>query len=244
MPTFVLIRLEAPMMSFSAPMIDNFGATADFPAASQMTGLLANALGYDFSEHERTQRLQERLRYAARLDRPGVLKHDFQTAMIGAKDQAYTSRGRVHGRAGGDSFDGAVLRNRPYLADASCLVAAGLAPGQSGEVSVEDLASALRNPARPLFIGRKAFLPSAPLFAGLTEAATPLDALRAAPFPDPDKPLTAMWDVEDAGDEIDFFAEDVVSDRRNWLDQIHVGKRTIRQGLLYPLSLDSTMKGA
>ena len=40
------MRLEAPLSSYGAEAIDNFGVVDDFPAASMLTGLLANALGW------------------------------------------------------------------------------------------------------------------------------------------------------------------------------------------------------
>ena len=48
--------------------------------------------------------------------------------------------------------------------------------------TLEELADALREPARPLFIGRKPCLPSAPLFADFIEAETTLDALLKHPL--------------------------------------------------------------
>ena len=41
----LLLRLDAPLMSFGAPMVDSNGVIQEFPALSMLTGLLGNALG-------------------------------------------------------------------------------------------------------------------------------------------------------------------------------------------------------
>ena len=67
----LILRFDAPLMSFGAPIVDNQGEIQPYPALSMMTGLLGNALGFDHSEFDRLERLQERLRYASRQDRRG-----------------------------------------------------------------------------------------------------------------------------------------------------------------------------
>src|SRR5215813_9680694 len=42
----LILRLEAPLMSFGGDMIDANGPTLDFPLASLVIGLMANALGW------------------------------------------------------------------------------------------------------------------------------------------------------------------------------------------------------
>ena len=100
----LIMRLESPLMAFGGETIDNYGVIRPFPAASMLTGLLANALGWRRVERERHQALQNRLVFAARIDREpagGVRMTDFQTAQLGANDQGWTTRGRPEGRAGG-----------------------------------------------------------------------------------------------------------------------------------------------
>src|SRR3954465_10821725 len=98
---FLLLRLETPLLAFGGEAVDARGVIADFPAASMITGLLANALGFRRSEGERLQRLQDRLIFAARIDRDGERITDFQTAQLGRNDLSWTTRGRPEGRAGG-----------------------------------------------------------------------------------------------------------------------------------------------
>ena len=179
------LNLESPLMSFGGETIDNYGVIRRFPAASMLTGLFANALGWRRVEREGHQRLQDRLVFAARIDREpagGVRLTDFQTAQLNKGDRGWTTRGTPEGRAGGTrTYDAPHLRYRDYFADMRVTVALRLEP-KDEEPTLEDLADALREPARPLFIGRKPCLPSAPLFTGYVEAVNTLDALLKLPL--------------------------------------------------------------
>ena len=42
----LIMRLESPLMAFGGEAIDNLGVIRSFPAASMLTGMLANALGW------------------------------------------------------------------------------------------------------------------------------------------------------------------------------------------------------
>ena len=42
---WLVLHLEAPLLAFGGVAIDQIGIIRDFPAASMLTGLLANALG-------------------------------------------------------------------------------------------------------------------------------------------------------------------------------------------------------
>lgn len=66
---WLVLRLEAPLLAFGGVTIDHVGITRDFPAQSMLTGLLANALGWERTEWEKHQALQDRLVFAARRDR-------------------------------------------------------------------------------------------------------------------------------------------------------------------------------
>ena len=104
--------------------IDNLGVIRWFPSASLLTGLRANALGWRRIERERHQRLQDRLVFAARIDREpagGVRMTDFQTAAINNTEQSWTTQGRPEGRGGGTYQNH--LRYRDYFADMRVTVA-------------------------------------------------------------------------------------------------------------------------
>ena len=101
MPRFLLLRLEGPLLAFGGEVVDARGVIVDFPGRSMLTGLFANALGWHRTERDRHARLQERLLFAARIDRQGTHLTDFQTAQLGAGDKGWTTRGRPEGRTGG-----------------------------------------------------------------------------------------------------------------------------------------------
>ena len=117
----LLLNLQSPLMSFGGEVIDNFGVIRWFPSASMLTGLLANALGWRRVDRDLHQRLQDRLVFAARIDREpagGVRLRDFQTAQLDKADRGWTTRGRPEGRAGGaGTYAAPHLRYRDYFAD-------------------------------------------------------------------------------------------------------------------------------
>lgn len=181
MPAHLLLRLEAPLMSFGTTAVDHRRPVQAWPAVSMLTGLLANALGWDRSQAAAMNRLQARIRWAARIDRPGVLLNDFQTAQLAKDDKGWTTRGVVETRGGGDaSYDSPHLRYRDYRADASVLVALRL--DSVDEVpTLIDLVKAVDSPQRPLFLGRKGCLPATRVSLGVVDAADAVAALAHAP---------------------------------------------------------------
>ena len=221
----LLLVLEAPLMSFGREMVDALGPVSDFPAASMLTGLLANALGWRREQRDAHAALQGRLRFTVRLDRAGEMFTDFQTAQLGKGDVGWTTRGRREGRAG-DSYSSPHIRLRDFTADASaaialCLETAGEPP------TVDDLAAALRHPARPLFLGRKPCLPSRPVLHGIGDHDDLLTALAAIPRAEDAAPMSLVQLPEDVaavpGDELRS-----ISDERDWISGVHGGGRTVR----------------
>jgi len=245
MPEHLVLRLDAPLMSFGAPIIDNYGRIERFMSASTLAGLLANALGFDHCQYTETQTLQSRLRFAQRCDKPGRLMTDFQTVALGQEflksASAWTTWGRLDERKGGpDAREGTHIRYRDHLADAVYTLAFRLEPiGDSP--TLDDCARALEQPARPLFIGRKPCLPATPLLLTRLEAPSPLDVLVSVCRVDTartginnDEGLAAWWSPEDGGPEIEPSREIFITDQRDWKNQIHCGERVIRHGLIFP----------
>lgn len=234
MPRHLLLRLEAPLISFGGETIDNFGVIRDFPALSMMTGLFANALGWRREECELHDRLQSRLLIGSRLNMPIQRLTDFQTAQLGKDDKGWTNWGVPEERRGGaDSYKSPHLRYRDYHASLNVLAALRLEPSDDAP-TLDDLAVALDRPARPLFIGRKPCLPSQRIFAGWQEADNVLHALQLADLPQTDgtQSLRMQWpDGEGslAGDRmID------LCDERNWTSGVHGGWRPVREGSFTP----------
>ena len=227
----ILLRLDAPLMAFGAPIVDQHGVTGDVPLPSMITGLLANALGYRRTDFGLLQRLQDRLILAARWDRPGERFRDFQTAELNAADRGWTTRGRPEGRAGGaGTYAGKHIRHRWHQADALVTVALRLDP-EAEEPTLDDLAAALTSPARPLFIGRKPCLPAAPLFADFAVADTALDAVVNASLVE-GTPVEARVRVfwPDGEGERSPSTRLYIQGRRDWRSGVHGGTEVWHEG--------------
>ena len=247
-------------MAFGGETVDNFGVTRRFPAASMLTGLFANALGWRRTDRAVHQRLQDRLVFAARIDREpatGGRLRDFQTAQLAHSDRAWTTRGKPEGRKGGTgTYNSPHIRQRDYLADMVVTVALRLEPA-ADTPDLDRVAEALQQPARPLFIGRKPCLPSAPLFEGFTEAGTALDALLGWPLTEeagPDRPSTdtttvqVTWPAGDDPHRVTPIRTYPLTDQRNWASSgLHGGSRPVCEGHVphtdFPLPTPDTATG-
>ena len=244
MKRHLIVNLEAPLMAFGGETIDNYGVIRRFPSASMLTGLFANALGWRRVERERHQRLQDRLVFAVRIEREprgDVGMTDFQTAQLD-KNKWWTTRGQPEARAGagGGAQDPPHLRYRDYFADMRVCVALRLEPEDSSP-TLGCLAKALEEPARPLFIGRKPCLPSAPLFGCFSDGDTALAALMATPIEIPigsesargmgdDDPVSLFWPQGEGTDGVKPNREYMITDQRNWVSGLHGGGRWAREG--------------
>jgi CRISPR system Cascade subunit CasD len=232
----LLLRLEAPLVAFGGETIDNYGVIRDFPALSMVTGLLANALGWRREDADLHDRLQNRLVLGARRESIGYRLRDYQTALLFEDDQGWTTVGVPEGRAKSPSYskqaDGrkvlTLQRYRDYHSNLSTLIALRL---ESAEVdpTLDDLALALDQPARPLFIGRKPCLPSRRLFAGWQEGKNILQVLQSAACLDSSSGCLRMqW--PDGEGELQGDRVLDLCDERNWTSGVHGGWRPVREG--------------
>ena len=255
----LILNLEAPLMAFGGETIDNLGVIRPFPAVSMLTGLFANALGWRRVERERHQALQDRIVFAARIDREpagGVRMTDYQTVKMGDTVDLFvrsghwvvgwTTRGTPDERAGalGAAGSGPFThqRWRDYYADMRVTVALRLQSAEDDDApTLDELAAALREPRRPLFIGRKPCLPSAPLFGGFSDGDTALAALLAWPLADDaatagateSAPVRLQWPVNDgqADERVQVNRPDfMLTDQRNWVSGLHGGGRWVGEG--------------
>ena len=230
----LLLDLDAPLMSFGGDMVDAYGVVRDFPAKSMVAGLLANALGWERYEADAHARLQERLVMGSARIAEGRRVRDFQTAQLGGNDRGWTTRGRVEGRAGGAAtYQSPHIRYRDADADARVLVALRLEPADEAP-DLDALATALDKPERPLFIGRKPFLPSRPLRLGTVDAGTVLAALAAGrdllPSPTAADDIRAQWPLVEG--LTDRARAEELTDERHWPAGVHAGLRRVAEGYL------------
>ncbi len=242
----LILQLKAPLLSFGGATIDNYGVTRDFPAASMLTGLIANALGWHRRDREAHQKLQDRLVFAARLDHeaghPASRLQDVQNARLHQKDQGWTTWGRPQGRETSPSYKGVdqktptlgkyllQRRYRDYHTDV-CVIVAMRLNDSAAPPTLEDITAALDRPARPLFLGRKACLPSLPVlppepFRWL-EAGSVYEALRLYPAHGGNVSCRAQWP---AGEGPEGDRQIALCDERNWLTGMHGGNRRVVEG--------------
>lgn len=223
----VLLRLEGPLMAFGGVAVDERLPVVRFPALSMICGLLGNALGYRRTEAHRLQQLQASISLASRVDRPGHLITDYQTAELDADDTMWRSTGRLAERAGGAKGEFTVQLYRQYWADAAVTSAVGLPPE-----FIPAVVSALQEPARPLFLGRAACPPSRPIFMGVVDASDPLAALEEADLADdaPSARCQAQWPAS-LGMAAASHAP-YVPDLKNWANRIHLGSRQVCEGFI------------
>ena len=101
--------------------------------------------------------------------------------------------------------------------------------------TLDKLADALREPARPLFIGRKPCLPSGSLFGDFSQGDTALAALLATPLvadASPEYPIRALWPDGEGEAEITPSRSYMLTDQRNWLSGLHGGGRLVCEGTI------------
>ncbi len=245
----LVLHLQAPLMSFGGPQVDQIGPTGRFPTLSQITGLLANALGYSHDATDRLQALQDRLSVASALVHAGDELLDYQTVDLGQphlRNPAWTTRrGAEHRLGGAEAKYGTHIRLRRYRVDANVISVVSLTPPDDAP-TLSTVGAALIAPARPLVIGRNPCLPSTRLFVGIIEGVTELgDGLARVPTAFPEqweniargldaRELPAEWPV---GDRAALLAEKGTSshrviDQRDWHNQLHGGERIVARGLL------------
>ena len=236
------MRFDAPLVSFGSVLVDQHGFIDLFPGTSMLTGLVANALGWSHGDFEQLDALQRRLEYAARWDVLPQRMVDYHTVDLGQPKMSrpgWTRRGVAEHRAGGPSARlGTHERYRHYWVDG--LLTVVLTLHGDAEPTLERVVEALRHPARPLFLGRKACLPARPLLDPVTPVADGddlLSILRGIPVWDraglPVKAadrLLACWPASlgtaGRGELRRVF------DLRDWSNQIPAGSRWRVEGII------------
>lgn len=164
--TVLVLTLAAPLQAWGSASRFTTRATDDAPTKSGVVGLLAAAQG-----RRRTDPLEDYvgLRLGVRIDQPGRLLRDFQTARSL------------------DGTDTMPLSYRYYREDARYLVAVDAAPEL-----LDAFVDALHRPVFPLYLGRRSCPPAEPLVPRLVDV-TLGEALRDEPW------RAAAWWQREAG---------------------------------------------
>ncbi len=149
--TVLLLRLAGPLQAWGDSSRFSRRDTRMVPTKSGVLGLLAAAGG-----RRRTDPIEDlaRLKFGVRVDQPGSLTRDFQTAI------------------NWDTRESMPLSYRYYVADAAFLA------GVEGDRSLlEGIAATIEAPRFPLYLGRRSCPVTEPVSRGLHET-TLEDALR------------------------------------------------------------------
>jgi CRISPR system Cascade subunit CasD len=168
MPT-LLLKFVAPMQSWGVQSHFTHRDTGFEPSKSGVIGLICAALGRDLSEPIGDLAA---LRMGVRVDRQGVVLKDYHTAGKGGFMRA----------TGAVERNGTILSDRFYLADAAFLV--GLEGEERDRALLEEIQHHLRHPVWMLFLGRKAFPPSEPVWISSASDKTQPDGIRELPLRD------------------------------------------------------------
>jgi CRISPR system Cascade subunit CasD len=238
----LILRFDAPMVSFGSVIVDQHGFTDSFPAVSMLTGIIGNSLGWHHSDFDQLQSLQDRIDFAARWDvRPNRVI-DYHTVDLGSpkmRKPGWTTRGEIEHRAGGTAAKyGTHQRYRHYLVDGLMTVALGLTA--EGSPSLDEIKEAFERPARPLFLGRKTCLPARPLLDpanSVMEGQDLVSILEMVPVWDregvPEQVPEKTWACWTPSEGEDRPGEShLVYDLRDWRNQLPAGSRWRTEGMI------------
>ena len=184
----LLLRLEGPLQSWGSRARWDVRDTSSEPTKSGVIGLLGCSLGCPVGD-PRLEKLDAGLRFGVRVECPGAVLEDYQTItdFLPMANGGYKKSGGVAVslrslESDPDARPATILSPRFYLEDAAFLVALEERTSPSGEralpagLTLAKIADALQAPAWPLFLGRKACIPTRPVFEVLTERYANLEA--------------------------------------------------------------------
>jgi len=159
----LVLRLDGLLQSWGEHSKWDFRDSASMPTKSAIVGLLGCALGWERGD-EKLVSLSEAIQLAIREDCKGVEMIDFHTVQ---SKQLLNAQGKHRGKSGEYST---LITNRTYLQNAYFTVAI-----TGAKDLLCNLAYALEKPKWPVYLGRKACVPSRPILGEFTEQYTSLE---------------------------------------------------------------------
>ncbi|TDR57006.1 CRISPR-associated Cas5e family protein [Halomonas ventosae] len=175
MTEYLIFRLYAPLASWGEAAVGESRPTATYPRRSAIIGLLGAALGVRRDDDEGQRRLRDSLGIAIKQRSPGSLLRDYHTVQVPASQSRVTYRTRRDELNAPKKVINTILSSRDYRCDGLWTVAVWLMP--RAELALEALERALESPYFPLYLGRKACPPGAPLAPRRKTVACLRDAL-------------------------------------------------------------------
>jgi CRISPR system Cascade subunit CasD len=157
----LFLRLEGPLQSWGERARWSVRDTTPEPTKSGIVGLLGCALG--INDDASLRELSEHLHMGVRCDSPGTFLVDYHTVGGGYDESVMlTAEGKLKYNSSGHPHTEQTWRR--YLCDAAFLVAL-----QGPPELITRLAEAVQSPHWPIYLGRKACVPTRPPFDGIGE---------------------------------------------------------------------------
>ena len=178
MADYLLLRLYGPLASWGEIAVGETRHSAVHPSRSALLGLLGAALGIERDDDAGQLALSQGYRFGIKLERVGSPLRDYHTVQTGVAPRKVSFRSRRQELLA-EKRD-TVLSTREYRCDSLALVAVEALP--TARWGFDQLASALRHPHYPLYLGRKSCPLALPLAPVRVSAATLREAFdRAEP---------------------------------------------------------------
>lgn len=157
----LILWLAGPMQSWGTRSRWDVRDTGLEPTKSGVIGLLGCALGLERGNH-RLEELDGQLRFAVRIDRPGLVSTDYHTVTgyhrTAGGDFKHSGGSAATLKSALTHGPATIISPRDYLHDAAFMVALA-AESKLGE----ELRYALAAPKWPLFLGRRSCPPVSPI---------------------------------------------------------------------------------
>ena len=179
MSDYLIFLLCAPMGAFGLYAGHERRGSESIPPRSAVLGLLGAALGIPRTDADRQNALR-RIRIAVQPLTESQPMRDFHTVQtVPSKVKRPASRRAAIEAVGRDINTSITFRD--YRTDVAIAVAVW---GKESEWSLAELATALREPVFPLYMGRKSCPLSAPVNPRIVQGSDPLAAIRAVRIPE------------------------------------------------------------
>ncbi len=171
----LLLRLEGVWQSWGERSRWDVRDTQTEPTKSGIIGLLGCALGYPMRDPRLKTELSLGLRFGVRVEWPGQIVQDYQTItdFLPTAEGSFRHSGVATAKslrkleADPNVTPATIISPRYYIEDASFLVALEERDGFGG--LLDKCAAALENPKWPVFLGRKACVPTRPVLDSLSD---------------------------------------------------------------------------
>lgn len=207
-------------MSFGGSSFDARPDALRLPGRSMITGLIGNALGLTRADGKALNAIENSIEVQVAVLRRGFESVDFQTTNLQSRHMVgpmWTSKGIPFERAGSTEAMVRTLKHVPYQADAhfACFVEFA----RDAHYTPEEILESLQVPVRPLFLGRVANIPAAPIGHSIVEAENIAAAIEICGFT-----ADEIWETrepENGGiEELD------MSSYKDFIDYVHLGTET------------------